>query len=173
MTNLSKRALCGVVMSRAAAVVAVMLGLTSPAFGQGRALEGVWAVATQDRDCTTNAPRGAPTRALVTYSFGGIVSESRYIPVFALGQLSDSHGIWNFAGGTTYEGRVVTMINFETAAGTPPGSPGFLAGWMLASQTITLTGPHSFTMTGSTQMFNLDLGVYRVGCASRTGERLR
>jgi hypothetical protein len=173
MTNLSKRTLCGAIMTRAAAVVAVVLGLTSPAFGQGRTLEGVWAVATQDRNCTTNAPQGSPTRALITYQADGTVSESRHIPVFATGQLSESHGIWNDDGRGNYQGRVVTMINFETAAGTPPGSPGFLAGWMLASQTITLTGPHSFTMTGSTQMFNLDLGVYRVGCASRTGERLR
>ncbi len=174
MTNmLSRRTLCGAIMARAAAVIAVMLGLTSPAFAQGRTLEGVWGVMTQDRDCTTGAARGTPTRALITYSFGGIVSESRYLPVFPVGQLSESHGIWNFAGGTTYEGRVVTMINFETAAGTPPGSPGFQAGWMLASQTITMTGPDSFTMTGSTQFFNLDRVVYRVGCALRVGERLR
>ena len=97
----SKRTLCGVVMMKAAAGVAVMLGLAGPAFAQARGLEGVWAVATQDRDCTTNAARGTPTRALVTYHGDGTVSESRYIPVFALGQLSEGHGTWDFAGGGT------------------------------------------------------------------------
>jgi hypothetical protein len=171
MTNtFSKRTLCGAIMTRAAVAVAVLLGLASPAFAQARALEGVWAVATQDRNCATNAPQGSPTRALVTYHADGTVSESRHIPVFATGQLSESHGIWNHDGRGNYQGRVVTMINFASAAGT---APSFQAGWMLATQTIALVGPNAFTMTGSTDFYNLDLQVYRVGCATRVAERLR
>ena len=82
---------------------------------------------------------GAPP-PLVTYHAGGTLAESRYIPVFAPGQLSESHGTWSHDGGLTYTGRVVTMIHFDTAPGTPPGSPGFQAGWMIATQTITLKG---------------------------------
>jgi hypothetical protein len=62
------------------------------------------------------------------------------------------------------------MVNFDTAPGT---SPAFQAGWQIATQTITLTGPDNFTMTGSSQFFNLNREVYRVGCASRVGERFK
>ena len=170
---LSNRTFCRTVMARAAAGVAVMLALASPAFAQARALEGVWGIVTQDRDCTTNAARGTPTRALITFHGDGTFRETRYIPVFAPGQLSDGHGNWTFAGSGTFAGHVVSMLNFDSAAGTPPGSPGFQAGWLVATQNYVLTGPDSFTMTGSTQFINLNREVYRVGCASRVGERFR
>ena len=102
--------------TRAAVGVAVLLGATGTAFGQARTLEGVWGVVTQDRNCATNAAQGPPTRALITYHAGGTLSESRYIPVFAIGQLSACHGTWSHDGGLTYTGRVVTMIQFDTAA---------------------------------------------------------
>jgi hypothetical protein len=156
-----------------AAVVAVTLGIAGPAFAQARGLEGVWGVLTQNRNCTTNAAIGSPTHALVTYHADGTISESQYIPVFAVGQVSESHGSWGFSGGGTFAARFVRMINFDTAAGTPPGSPGFQAGWMVGTQTFDLTGPDSFTQTGSTQFFNLNRQVYRVGCASRVGERFK
>jgi hypothetical protein len=161
------------VLTHAAVGVAVIVGSSSPAFGQARGLEGVWGIVTQERNCTTNAAMGTPTRALVTYQSGGTLSENRYIPVFAIGQLSDTHGIWSHDGGATFSTRLVTMIQFETAPGTPPGSPGFQAGWMVNTQTITMSGPDTFTSTGSTQFFNLNREVWRVGCASRVGERLK
>jgi hypothetical protein len=171
--TLTNPKLCWAVMARATVGVAVLVGATSPAFGQAMTLEGVWGVVTQDRNCTTNAPMGTPTRALVTYYAGGTVSESRSIPVFAPGQLSNGHGIWSSSGGLTYTGRVVTMIQFDTEPNTPPGSPGFQAGWQVATQTITLSGPDNFTMTGSSQFFNLNREIYRTGCASRVGERFK
>jgi hypothetical protein len=143
------------------------------AFAQGTSVEGVWGVVTQERNCTTNAAMGPPTRALVTYHAGGTLSESRVIPVFLPGQLSEGHGVWRPDGGQTYAARVVTMVTFESAPGTPPGSPGFQAGWQIATQTITLTGPDHFTMTGRSEFFNTSREVYRVGCASRVGERFK
>jgi hypothetical protein len=160
-------------MTNAAAGVAVLLGLAGPAFAQARGLEGVWGIVTQERNCTTNAALGSPTRAMVTYHADGTLHESRYIPVFATGQLSEVHGTWSFAGGGTFATRNVTMINFDTPAGTPPGLPTFQAGWMVGVQNVVLTGPDSFTMTGTTQFFNLNREVYRVGCASRVGERFQ
>jgi hypothetical protein len=160
-------------MARSTVAGAIVLSWAGTAFAQGGALQGVWGVVTQERHCTTNAALGPTTRALVTYHGDGTVSESRYIPVFALGQLSDGHGTWRFDGGSTFSGRVITMVQFDTAPGTPPGSPGFQAGWLIASQTITMSGPDSFTMTGSTQFYNLNRDVYRVGCASRVGERFK
>jgi hypothetical protein len=84
-------------MARTTVVVALLLGATGLAFGQPR-LEGAWGVVTQERNCTTNAAIGPPTRALVSYHAGGTVSESRYIPVFAPGQLSEGHGTWSQDG---------------------------------------------------------------------------
>ena len=128
---------------------------------------------TQERNCTTNAALGPPTRALITFQGDGTLRETRFIPVFAPGQLTEGHGTWSFTGGGTFAGRVISMLNFDSAAGTPPGSPGFQAGWLVATQTYVLTAPDSFTMTGSTQFINLNREVYRVGCASRVGERFR
>jgi hypothetical protein len=128
---------------------------------------------TQERNCTTNAALGPPTRALVTFNTGGTVSEDRSIPVFATGQLSGTHGIWNHDGGASFSTRLVTIVHFETAPGTPTGSPGFQAGWLVNTQTITMSGPDNFTSTGSGQFFNLNREVYRVGCATRVGERLK
>jgi hypothetical protein len=42
---------------------------------------------------------------------------------------------------------------------------------MIATQTITLTGADSHTMTGVTQFFNASREVVRTGCASRVDER--
>jgi hypothetical protein len=158
-------------MARTVVGAAMLVGSTSPVFAQARALEGVWGIVTQDRNCATNAAQGSPTRALVTYHLGGTLDESRYIPVFAPGQLSESHGTWSHDGGLTYTGRVVTMIHFDTAPGTPP--PVFQAGWMIATQTITLTGADSYTMTGVTQFFNANREIVRTGCASRVAERFK
>lgn len=160
-------------MAGAAVGVVVLLGAAGPARAQSSALEGVWGVVTQERNCATNAPLGPPTRALVTFHAGGTLTESRYVPVFATGQMSQAHGVWSHAGGATFTSRVVTMIQFDTPPNTPPNSPGFPAGWQIATQTITVTGPDSFTMTGSSQFFDASRAVYRVGCASRVGERFK
>jgi hypothetical protein len=125
---------------------------------------------TQERNCSTGAAIGPTTRALVTYHAQGTVSESRYIPVFALGQLSDGHGTWRRDGDNTFIGRVVTMVQFDSPPNTPPGVQ---AGWQIASQTISLQDKDSFTMSGSSEFVNLAGEVYRVGCATRVGQRFR
>ena len=159
--------------ARGAVAGVIVLGWAGTALAQSVTLEGVWGIVTQERNCTTNVTMGTPSRALITYHAGGAISESRYIPIFATGQLSEGHGTWRHEGGSTYSGRVVTLLTFETPPGTPPGSPGFQAGWQIATQTITMTGPDSFTMAGSSQFVNGNREVYRVGCATRTGERFK
>lgn len=161
------------VVARAAVGAVVLLGPVGPAFAQAHGLEGVWGVTTQDRDCATGVPRGVPTRALVTYHKGGTVDESRHIPVFAIGQLSNGHGNWQYDGGATFVSRVVSMVNFDTPLPVPPGFPAFVAGWQIATQIITMTAANSFTMVGSSEFYNLNRELVRVGCASRTGERFR
>lgn len=135
-------------------------------------LEGVWAVVLQQRDCTTDAPIGPALRKLLTYEDGGTFIESSAIPAFLPGQLSLGHGIWS-RNGRRYADLVTTMVVFDTAPGTPPGSPGFKAGWLLAGHSIRMTGRNSFSATGTNQLLDLNRQVYRSTCATRVGERLR
>lgn len=160
-------------MNRMFAGIAMFFALTGTAFAQGTTLQGVWGIVTQQRDCTTNAPIGPPHRALVTYHQGGTLSDSSAVPAFAAGQRSEIHGFWTHAGGLTYTVRFVTMILFDTPPNTPPGSPGFLTGWQVGSNTITLSGPDNFTATGISQFYDVNRQQYRTGCASRVGERFK
>jgi hypothetical protein len=157
----------------AAVGAAVLVAGASPAFAQGAALEGVWAIVTQERNCSTGAAIGPTTRAMVTYNAGGTLTESTSIPVFAVGQRSDGHGTWNAAGPGRFSARTATMILFDTAPGTPPFSPGFQAGWQVATNVITLSGPNAFTAVGSSQFYDVNRVFYRQGCVTRTGERFR
>lgn len=170
-TSLSRSTFVTAAVARAAAAVALLLGVASPGFAQARTLEGVWLVVTQPRNCSTNAPMGPPHRALVTFHAGGTLSDSSAVPSFAGGQRSEGHGIWRHDGGLRYAVRWVAMIQFDTPAGTPPGSPGFLAGWQVATNDIVLSGPDSFTSTGQSEFLDLSGQVYRVACASRVAER--
>ena len=170
----TSRSRFGVAMiARAAAGAALMLGAAHPAFAQGMTLQGTWLVVTQQRNCTTDASIGAPHRAIVSYHAGGTLSDSSSVPGFAVGQRSEGHGIWRHDGGHTYTAHWVAMLQFDTPPNTPPGSPGFLAGWQVAANTITLTGRDSFTSVGASNFVNLSGEVYRVGCASRTAERFK
>ena len=170
---LSRSKLGIAMIARAAAGVALLLGVVNHAFAQAMTLQGTWLVLTQPRDCTTDAPIGPPHRAIVTYYAGGTLSDSSAVPVFAVGQRSEGHGIWSHDGGQTYAARWVAMLQFDTAPNTPPGSPGFQAGWQVATNTISLSGPDSFTSVGVSEFVNLSGQVYRVGCASRVAERFK
>jgi hypothetical protein len=160
----------GVGLTAALAAVAI-LALAETAAAQAR-LEGVWAVSIQRRDCQTTAPLGPPVRALVTFDQGNTVTETNGALAFSPGQRSIGHGTWSQTGGATFTDRTATMLLFDTAANTPPGSPGFQAGWEVTSHTITLSGD-SFTATGTAQFFNLNREVYRSACVSRSGERFK
>lgn len=161
----------GLIAGAAAGLTSILV--PAPAYAQAMTLQGVWVVETQGRDCATGAPLGPPHRALVSYHSGGTLSDSSAVPIFAVGQRSEGHGTWRHSGGHTYTANWVAMLVFETAPNTPPGSPGFQEGWQVATNTVTLTGPDSFTSTGVSQFANLARQVYRVGCASRVGERFK
>jgi hypothetical protein len=152
---------------------AMVLGIASADVVHAQPLEGVWSVVTQPVNCTTNAPVGPPERGLVTYHQGGTFSESSGGLAFAPGQRSPGHGTWGPSGGLAYAGRLVAMILFETAANTPPGSPGFQAGWLVATHSIVLSGFDRFSATATVQFVNLDRTVYRNACATRAGERFK
>ena len=160
-------------MAGTAVVVALLFGMASPVFAQARTLEGAWLVVTQQYNCTTNALIGAPHRALVSYHAGGTLSDSSAVPSFAVGQRSEGHGTWRHDGGQTYAIRWVAMLQFDTAPNTPPGSPGFQAGWQVATNTVVLSGADTFTSTGVSEFINLAGEVYRTGCASRNAQRFK
>jgi hypothetical protein len=77
-------------------------------------------------------------------------------------------------GALTYTDRSVVLIAFETSPNTPPGSPGFPAGWTISSSTITMSGADRFESTGRTQFFDTNRVEYRPPtCATRAAERFR
>ena len=150
---------------------AALLIMAETAAAQAR-LEGVWGVTIQRRDCQTTAALGPPVRALVTFDQGGTLTETNGALAFSPGQRSIGHGTWSQATGATLADHTVTLILFDTPANTPPGSPGFQAGWEVTSHTITLSGD-TFTATGTAQFFNLNREVYRSACVTRSGERFK
>jgi hypothetical protein len=152
---------------------ALMIGVAMPAEGQAQSLEGVWGTVTQPVDCTTGTPLGPPERGLLTFHQGGTLSDSSGGLAFAPGQRSAAHGSWASTGGLTYALRLVALIVFDTAPGTPPGSPGFQAGWLVSTNRVTLSGPDNFTATANVQFYNLGRIVYRNACATRTAERFK
>ena len=146
--------------------------LTNDALAQGLRLEGSWGVLIQRRDCTTGAALGPAVRALTTFEQGGTLIESNGATAFVPGQRSIGHGTWTPSGGG-YVDRTATMLLVDTPANTPPGSPGFLAGWEVTSHTYTLTGIDSFTATGTAAFYDLNRAVYRTACTTRTGDRIK
>lgn len=151
----------------------VLVAGVGTASAQGARLEGVWAIVTQERNCATGVAIGPTTRAMVTYNAGGTLTESTSIPVFAVGQRSDGHGTWSPSGAGRFAARTATMILFDTAPGTPPFSPGFQAGWQVATNVMSLSGPDAFTAVGSSQFYDVNRAFYREGCVTRTGTRFR
>jgi hypothetical protein len=83
------------------------------------------------------------------------------------------HGIWSVGSAGTFTERVVALILFTTPAGTPTGSPGFQAGWEVASATITMTDADHTTATIGGRWFDTDRQQYRTTCATRTAERFK
>ena len=152
---------------------AMVFGIASPSVAQAQALEGVWGVVTQPVNCATNIPVGPPERGLLTFNQGGTFTDSSGGLAFAPGQRTAGHGNWAAAGGSTYTARLVAIIVFDTAPGTPAGSPGFQAGWLVSTNQLTLSGPDSFTATASVQFVDRTRNVYRNACATRVGERFR
>src|SRR5688572_22097081 len=135
---------------RTTLILALLLASASLASAQNDppTLQGVWGIVLQQRDCATHAPIGPPFRALVTYEDGGTLTESSAAPAFQPGQRSASHGTWSKGARRNHHDKTIAMIVFETAPGTPPGSPGFQAGWQVAEHTIRLTSQNTFNATG-------------------------
>jgi hypothetical protein len=149
-------------------VVAGLLTTSSGAFAQSgdddlqTGIVGTWAVKVTLRDCTTNAPLGAPFDAIVTFHRGGTLSESPGASALAIGQRSNAHGAWTHSRGRLYRQRMLALILFDTAAnlpGTPgfdptaPITPGFFAGWQTVTHTVRLTDADHLTSAGTNAFY--------------------
>lgn len=137
-----------------------------------RALEGVWAMSLQLRDCTTEAPLGPPFRSLLTFHRGGTVSESPGTLQFAPGQRPPAHGVWRYLGGNTFSNRLVAMVLFDTPP-NPPSSPGFLAGSQIIDSKATLIDADHLTITATVQFLDLNGQMYRKACPAGTATRFK
>jgi hypothetical protein len=137
--------------------------------GGARALEGVWAVRVQLRNCATGAALGPSFLSLVTFARGGTIVESGGGPGFAPGQRSTGHGTWTHEGGSTFVQRMITLVLFDTPAG--PAGPGFLAGWQRVTHTITVVNPNHATSHGTNEFYDSNGQLYRSGCSTAEAER--
>ena len=151
--------------ARFVVAAATLFGFSTTAFAQDRALEGVWAVTSTPRDCTTGATLGPPIRALMTFHEGGTITESAALLLFAPGQRSLGHGVWTPAGGSTFRERTLTLILFDAGP--------FQAGWTLTTHNIILSDANNFTSTGTTGFYDTNRQFLREVCASRAGQRFR
>ena len=133
-------------------------------------LVGTWTVQVTIRNCTTNAPLGPPTNALVTFHGDGTLSESAASLAFAPGQRSPGHGVWAPGHGHTFTQEMINLIVFDTAP-NPPLSPGFFAGWQTVTHTVRLTGADAIESAGTNAFYKANGELYRSGCSTATGQR--
>jgi hypothetical protein len=153
-----------------AAAICCQVG-ASNALAQPRTIVGVWALQVTPRDCATSAPLGPPSRALFTFHEGGTLTESPGNPGFTAGQRTSGHGVWTRTGPSSYTSRIVAAILFDSPP--TPTSPGFLAGWLIGSQTATITDGDHISTTGQVQFYDVNRQLYRTACASGIGERFQ
>jgi len=130
---------------------------------------GVWGVTVTLRDCATGAPLGPPFPSLLTFEDGGTISESTGALGFAPNQRTEGHGVWRKLTKRKYSQRTIALLRFETQP--QPPVPGFLAGWQVIDQTITMSDRDHFTSEGSGDFYNAQGELYRAGCSSAVGER--
>ena len=146
------------------------------------AIIGTWLVQVTLRDCTTNAPIGAPFNSLVTFNRGGTIAESAGGLAFAPDQRSAGHGSWARLSGKRYSQHMIALLRFDTPAnlpGTPtfdptkPISPGFFAGWQTVSHTLEMTDADNLASSGTNGFYKADGTLYRSGCSTAVAQRFR
>ena len=118
--------------------------------------------------------------SLVTFHRGGTITEDTGSLASAPGQRTSGHGTWSRRAGHKYRQRMLALILFDTEPNLPgspgfdpsrPVSPGFFAGWVTVTHTVTLSGADDFTSAGTNQFYKADGSVYRSGCSTAIGQR--
>src|SRR5262245_45114661 len=126
-------------------------------------LVGTWAVQVTLRDCTTNAPIGAPFNSLVTFHHDGTLSESAGSVAFAPGQRGYGHGSWTRRRGHTYRQEMIALVLVDT--------PLFFAGWPNVSHTLRFTDQDHIASAGTNAFYKASGELYRSGCSTATAQR--
>jgi hypothetical protein len=149
-----------------------------PAASRRGDLAGAWSVQVTLRDCTTNAPAGAPFNSLVSFHKGGTLTEDAGTLAFAPGQRTGGHGKWSRLGNRTYRQEMVNLILFDNPPNLPPGhnpnlpiTPGFFAGWQVVTHTVVVNGDE-LSSSGTNAFYRSNGEVYRTGCSTATGRRI-
>lgn len=145
-------------------------------------LVGVWGIQVTLRNCATNAPLGPAFNSLVTFHRDGTIGEATASLAFAPGQRTPGHGVWTRESRRTYRQSMIALILFSTPSnvpGTPgfdpsrPVSPGFSAGWATVDHTVTMTDKDHLESSGTNAFYDIDGRVYRTGCSSAVGRRIK
>lgn len=174
----------------AAATLVVMLVFlgTQPALAEtdqsqpNPPLVGVWGIQVTLRNCTTNAPLGPAFNSLVTFHGDRTISEAAGSVTFAPGQRTPGHGGWTRESRRTYRQSMIALLLFSTPPnlpGTPgfvptlPVSPGFSAGWVTVDHLLTMGDKDHLSSLGTNAFYDVDGNVYRTGCSSAVGERIK
>lgn len=152
-----------------AAGAALAQDSAEPESSSSSRIVGVWGVTVTLRDCATGAPLGPPFPSLLTFEDGGAISESTGAPIFAPNQRTEGHGVWRKLTKRKFSQRTIALLRFETQP--QPPLPGFLAGWQVIDQTITMSDRNHFTSEGTGDFYDVQGELYRTGCSSAVGER--
>lgn len=145
-------------------------------------LVGVWSVQVTLRNCSTNAALGPAFNSLVTFHGDGTISETAGSVAFAPGQRTPGHGVWTRESRRTYSQRMIALLLFSTPPnlpGTPgfdpskPVSPGFAAGGVAVEHTVTMADKDHLSSSGANAFYDLNGQVYRTGCSTAVGERIK
>ncbi|MEO7889305.1 MAG: hypothetical protein ABIW19_04805 [Vicinamibacterales bacterium] len=168
--------------------LAAVLLMTSGAVGRAQSsnanrkdtIIGTWFIEVTLRNCATDAPLGS-FNSLTTFHEGGTLSESTGSPTFAIGQRGLGHGNWRAEGHGTYNGRIVSLINFYSPPKNLPGTPGFnptlpivpefFAGWGTVTFTSKLTDADHGTAVSTTAFYKADGTLYMTGCSTTASQR--
>lgn len=162
------------------AAVALAGALPSQAWEPALSIAGVWVVQVTPRNCTTGAASAAPIGALLTFHAGRTIAESTANLAFRPNQRSDGHGVWRRLGPNQFSQELVALIRFDSVANLPgqpgfdpsqPISPGYKAGSVTLSQTVTLRDRDNFDSTGTVEFFDAAGVSYRTGCSTQEGRR--
>ncbi len=135
------------------------------------ALDGTWEVLVGQVNCQTGAAMGPVFPSLLAFAENGTMVETTSNHAFATGQREPGLGIWSRSSSGHYQATSVAFIQFTT--GPSATSPGFEEGTQTITQSIEFTTPDQWTADASIQFADTSGAIYRQGCATAFGQRLR
>jgi uncharacterized membrane protein len=136
------------------------------------ALDGTWEVLVGQVNCQSGAALGPVFPSLLAFAENGTMVETTSNHAFATGQREPGLGVWSRSSSGRYQATSVAFIQFTT--GPSATSPGFEEGTQTITQTIEFTtGPDQWTADATIQFADTAGAIYRQGCATALGQRLR